>query len=393
MRIGSYIFALFVCAAIAVFLFQRDWLIETAQKLVPAAFVAEQDEGSDTAVSPVAEDEVMMAADAASVVARKMEAQDMTSGLVLRGRTEAYRMVDVKAETSGLVISQPLRKGALVEEGQTLCQLDPGTREARLSEAEARLAEAKANNTAAARLAEQGFASETQAIARRAALEAAQAAAEAARKELDRLVINAPFAGLLESDTAELGTLLQPGAPCARVIALDPIKLVGFAAEDKIDRLHVGARAIGRLINGTELTGALSFVSRSADPQTRTYRVEVTVPNPGLEIRDGSTAEILIAFEGESAHFLPQSALTLNQNGVLGVRIVAPPSAGALANDPNALPVAQFMPVSIIRDTNEGVWVAGLPDVVDVITVGQEFVVDGRALLVTYQPQQDEAQQ
>ncbi|MBR9842912.1 MAG: efflux RND transporter periplasmic adaptor subunit, partial [Rhodobacteraceae bacterium] len=106
-------------------------------------------------------------------------------------------------------------------------------------------------------------------------------------------------------------------------------------------------------------------LSRSADPETRTFRVEIHVPNSNLAIRDGQTAEIIIGAEGTKAHLVPQSALTLNDDGTLGVRIVD--EAGIVA----------FAPVDIQRDTKEGVWLTGLPDSANIITIGQEFVVQG----------------
>jgi len=102
---------------------------------------------------------------------------------------------------------------------------------------------------------------------------AAEAAVTRAEEELTRLQIHAPFAGLLESDSAELGSLMHPGTPCATIIQLDPIKLVGFVPEAQIDRVTVGATAGARLASGREVTGDVSFLSRSADPQTRTFRV------------------------------------------------------------------------------------------------------------------------
>ena len=175
---------------------------------------------------------------------------------------------------------------------------------------------------------------------------------------------------MLENDAAEIGTFLQPGGICATVIDLDPIKLVGFVAERDMARLEIGAPAGGRLVSGTEVRGEVTFLSRSADEQTRTFRVEVTVPNKDRAISDGTTAEIFIAFAGDKAHFLPQSALTLNDDGALGIR--------AAVDD-----VARFFPVEIVRDTAKGIWVAGLPETIDVITVGQEYVVDGRAIETT----------
>ncbi|MCW8843560.1 MAG: efflux RND transporter periplasmic adaptor subunit, partial [Rhodobacteraceae bacterium] len=258
--------------------------------------------------------------------------------------------------------------------------------EARLEEARARLDEAMINFTAATKLAEGGFASETRVASAQAAvrsaqagvaaaqsglqstqagIESAEASVAAASREIENLTITAPFGGLLESDTAELGSLLQPGSLCATVIRLDPIRVVGFVPETEVGRIELGAPGGARLTTGQEVSGTVSFLSRSADPETRTFRVEIHVPNPDLTIRDGQTAEIVIGAAGTKAHLVPQSALTLNDDGRLGVRTV----------DENG--IVDFFAVELVRDTKEGVWLAGLPETVNVITIGQEFVVRG----------------
>ena len=240
--------------------------------------------------------------------------------MILRGQTAAARQVDVRAETSAVVASEPLRKGAHIAEGEALCVLDPGTRasavtemrarlsearsrvpesEARVQEAKARLDEALINQNAASRLSKDGFASQTRLAganaavaaakagvrsataglgAARSGIEAATAAVASAENEIERLTIKAPFSGLLESDTAELGSLLQPGALCATIIQLDPIKLVGFVPETEVNRVFLDARAGARLAaGGIQVVGRVTFLSRSADPATRTFRVEIEV--------------------------------------------------------------------------------------------------------------------
>lgn len=363
------------------------------------------------------------------VIAMRSTAQEIDSAIILRGQTEAARDVDVRSETSGLVVSEPLRKGTFVQAGEILCQLDAGTRRSSLAEAEARLAEtrsripqteaqipraeaqleqakaqleeAQINDNAARKLSKGGFASDSRVasaaaairgaeaavksaeaalktaqsgmLAVDAAIESAQANVAASLKELSRLEIKAPFKGLLESDTAELGALIQPGGACATVIQLDPIKLVGFVPEAQVNRVKVGAKAGGRLTTGQVLSGTVSFLGRSADPLTRTFRVEIEVPNPDLSIRDGQTAEILIGAEGRTAHLVPQSALTLNDSGLLGVRLVDEKS--------NAV----FQEVTLLRDDIKGVWLTGLSEDVDIIIIGQEYVVDGVPVAADYQ--------
>ncbi len=191
-------------------------------------------------------------------------------------------------------------------------------------------------------------------------------------REIDKLTITAPFSGLLETDTAELGALMQPGAPCAAIIQLDQVKLVGFVPETDVSKITVGAMAGARLTDGTQVQGRVTFLSRSADELTRTFRVEVTVENSDLAISDGQTAEILVASDGRTAHLIAQSSLTLDDDGVLGVRTVGEGN------------IVQFMPVTLLRDTAEGVWVTELPETVDIITVGQEFVIDGVRVAPTF---------
>ncbi|NOX41430.1 MAG: efflux RND transporter periplasmic adaptor subunit [Alphaproteobacteria bacterium] len=360
MRFFPILTAIVVTVAMYFVLFQRPQLV---------AF-ANGDKVAEPAQKKMAPIE-LAARPPVTVLVQKSTAQQVVSGLVLRGRTEAARNIDVRSQTSSLVISEPLQKGSFVREGQLLCQLDVGNRQVALLESQARLAEAKINETAATSLAEKGFGSETVAAARRAGLETAQAGLERAKREITRLSIRAPFDGLLESDTAQLGALLQPGSLCGNVLQLDPIKLVGFVPEQDIGRIKFGAQAGGRLVDGSKVAGTVSFLSRSADPQTRTFRIEVTVPNPDMAIRDGSTAEIFISYSGARAHLLPQSALTLDDGGNLGVRAVVDGRA-------------KFMPVEIVRDSTKGVWLSGLPEQVDVIVVGQEYAIDGRQVSVTY---------
>ena len=210
-----------------------------------------------------------------------------------------------------------------------------------------------------------------------AAIQSAQAAVAAATREIGRLEITAPFAGHLESDSAELGSLMQPGALCATIVQLDPLKLVGFVSELDVDKVEPGVLAGARLANGQQVVGRVTFLSRSADPLTRTFRVEVEVPNPELALRDGQTAEIVIAAEGRVAHLIPQSALTLNDEGALGVRIVEKSKDGG--------DITAFATVELLRDTVDGVWVGGLPDEVGIIVRGQDFVSAGVPLSVTWQ--------
>ena len=281
MRLFPIITAILVVGVLFLLVFQRDELVSFSG--------AETETMEEEVIDAVADRDENAPPTAVSVVAIRSSASSIDGAVILRGRTEAARQVDMRAETSGQVISEPLRAGARVEEGDLLCRLDAGTRaialaeaeaglreaitrlpesEARVAEARARLTEAEINDNAAERLSEGGFASETrvaQATASvesaragvqsaisgvesaRSGIQAAEARVAAAQNQLDQLEVRAPFGGILETDSAEIGSLMQQGSLCATIIQLDPIKLVGFVPETMVDRVTVGALAGARL--------------------------------------------------------------------------------------------------------------------------------------------------
>ncbi len=408
MRLIPLLTAFVVTAVLYLAVFERETLLAFARG--DAAGQPDQTPGK-TGPAPATEPEKPRI----GVVVLRSKAQNIDSAVVLRGQTQAARQVEVRAEISATVISEPLRKGTFVKQGDLLCQLDPGSRAARLAEARARLSEAKSrvpeseaklqeaiarlseatiNWTAAVKLVKGGYTSETRLKSTEATvaaaeaairsaesglestqsgIEAAMASVVAAEKDMDRLSITAPFRGLLESDAAELGSLMQPGALCATVIQLDPIKLVGYVPESEVDRVKVGALAGAELASGARVQGRVTYLSRSADQTTRTFEVEITVPNPDLKIRDGQTAAILIASDGALAHRLSQSALTLNKDGQIGVRIVGADN------------IVAFRRIELVRDDIDGIWVTGLPPEADVIVMGQDFVTAGVEVAPTFQ--------
>ena len=201
MRLLSILSAVVVITTLILLTFQREELLSFAGVDASGEQNIETAAAADATVQAETDDNRV------SVVAVQSLASSVDGAVVLRGRTEAARQVDVRAETSGLIINEPSRKGSFVEEGDLLCELDPGTREialaeasarlseamaglptaeARLAEANARLREAEINDNAASRLSEGGFASETRVAATTAAVEAARAQVQSAKSGLYR---------------------------------------------------------------------------------------------------------------------------------------------------------------------------------------------------------------
>lgn len=301
-----------------------------------------------------------------SVVVNDSTAQPLDSNLRLTGATEASRSVDARAETSGIVAIAP-RKGQRVREGDLLCRLELGDRGARRDGAIARLNQAIREADAQKRLSERGFASQNAASGKLADADVLRAEIRQIDVDIKRLEIRAPFDGIVEDAPAEIGSLLQMGGVCVHLVDPDPLRISGYAPEFDIGSIRLGAPATAKLATGENVTGLVAFIAQTADPATRTFEVELEVANPNYALRDAVTAAIEIPLASARAHRLPQSALTLNSDGQIGVMVA---EGGK----------ARFRAVKILRDDKDGVWLTGIGERAQVIVVGQEYVSDGTTI-------------
>lgn len=307
------------------------------------------------------------------VRARVIRATAQTEDVLVRATTSTKRVVEVRAMVSGRVSLSPVEKGTAVQAGDLLCQLDPIDRRAWVAEGEANVVQARLEYEGNVKLRTQGFQSQTQEATAKAKLMSAEAGLQQRRVDLDRTSIRAPFTGIVEERSAELGAFLQPGQPCATIVAPDPMLIVGQVAEKDIGALKLGQIATAKLVDGQTATGRVTFLGLVAQAQTRTYRVEITVPNAEHKIRSGISADMRIPKGVVSAQHLSPAVLALDDQGGVGVRIL------------DAGNVVHFVSVNIIKDDAKGVWVTGLPEVATLITIGQEQVVAGQKVVVVYE--------
>mgnify|MGYP001317667557 CR=1 FL=1 len=336
----------------------------------PALTIAQRNEATTGAEAPLPD-----------VRTRTFTARAMPIEVPLRGRTQAKATISAVAETAGTVDTVHVTKGQRVEAGDKLCTLDQGTRaaavapaEAALAQAEAALAQAELNYQTNADLRERGLAPANTANAAdvalaqaKAGVSQAQAGLDNAKAELERTEITAKVPGLVQDPLAQVGSMLSAGAPCATIVQLDPMIFAGMVPEAHIGLAKLGLAATVTTVTGQTVEGKVTYIAAQADAATRAFPVEIELPNADYAIRDGVTAQAIVNIGTAPGHLLPQSVMTLDDEGVLGIR--------AVENG-----VVSFHPITIVSDTREGVWVTGLPPVVEVITVGQESVTAGQAV-------------
>ena len=202
-----------------------------------------------------------------SVTVLNSSASEKAKKIKVSGTTEADKLIKIRAEASGTVVSRPVKQGQFVKKDQLICQLY-----------------------------------------------------NASRTSYPK--VNAPFDGYLETFSVKEGDYLNTGAVCATIIDPDPMRLIGEVSEKEINFVKVGAKAVAELISGKKVEGMVSFVSTSANKGTRTFRVEIDVKNSDRSIRDGVSAQIEIEGDTILAHKISPSILMLGEAGELGIRTV-----------------------------------------------------------------------
>ena len=246
-----------------------------------------------------------------SIEIKKSVASYFQPSIKLKANSISERRVEVRAKTTGEVVQIGARQGDFVEQDALLCSLGV--------------------------------------------------------VELNRTEVKAPFSGYIES-IVKPGNFLDRGQICATIIDLDPIKFVAEVPEIQVSKVNIGQEAIIELITNHRVNGNLTFVSKSASPKTKTFKIESEIVNSSGSIKDGVTATMTIRTDPVLAHKISPSILVLDDLGRIGVKVV------------NSNNVVEFSEVQIIEDLEEGLWISGLPDSVEIIVQGQGFVEDGQII-------------
>jgi multidrug efflux system membrane fusion protein len=288
--------------------------------------------------------------------------------LTVAGRTEADKRVTVFARTGGVVTELPARRGMWVKKGDVIAVLSDEAREAQVVQAQALVTQKRTELEAKRQLILSGTLPRLQLVDLEAQLRSAEAALAAAQAEHDRGVVRAPWSGVVHEVAVEVGqaAFSFAGREIATLVALDPMLAVVEVAERKLAGITAGDRADVRLVTGETASGTIRFVAKTASQTTRTYRVEIELPNADGKIPDGITAEVSIPLAPVPASRVPRSALTFSSTGDLGVRTV------------DADGLVTFAPVKMVEDEQSYMWVAGIADGSQVIVQGQDFVREGQ---------------
>ncbi|WP_133405562.1 efflux RND transporter periplasmic adaptor subunit [Parashewanella tropica] len=299
-------------------------------------------------------------------------ANEMNNLLKLRGQIEAPKQVSLKAEVSGKVIKKNILKGEQAQKGQVIVQLEVNNRKLSLESAKADLLVKQADLKASERLLKKKLVSSNQHKQAQAQLASAEANVKQLQLNLQHTQIKAPFSGILNDLTAEPGSYVGVGDPIGTLVDNSYVLIVAQVPQRDIAEIKLGLPVSAELTNGRKLHGEVSYISQSADPHTRTYRVEAKVTNLKALPAFGQSAKIELDLSSIKTQKVPASMLDLATDGRLQIKGV----------DKDNKVKTYF--VDLVRSDISGVYVTGLPDHVTLITVGQGFVANGQTVEPQY---------
>jgi multidrug efflux system membrane fusion protein len=283
----------------------------------------------------------------------------------ISGVTEADKRAVLATRVAGIISELPVKQGDHVKLGDTVLMLDAEEKISAVENARQLKGQRQAELDAAERLAKTGNLAKLQLDSARSALALATSQLSAAESELTRKEVKAPFDGVIDRVPVELGSAVPLGGEVATILSLDPVIARGEVSERDLGYLKIGDKANVRLVSGQVAEGTVRYISRDASAATRTFRVEIAIPNADGAIPAGMTAEITLSAKPTDAVMLPRSVVTLGKKGDLGIRAVDKENK------------VMFFPIDLVDDMPGGLVLGGIPTDARIIVAGQELVTEG----------------
>ena len=311
------------------------------------------------------------------VKVQKRNAQKMQDQVLLQGGIEAARQIEVRAETQGTIERIRATKGDQLQAGQAILTLAMNDREARLEKAKAELRVAQTELASSKSLKDKKMISENRYQQNLSDVIAAQAEVKEIEVEIKQTNISAAFKGVLNALHVELGDYVSPGTAIGTLVDQDWVTITAQVPQQHIAKIRKGQIVEATLLNDVQLSGEIDYISSSADTATRTFLIEAKAKNLAGVQYFGQSARVRIYLGERSAYLMSPSLLNLSSDGSLQVKTL------------DAEKRVESHNVSMIRSDNQGIWLAGLPDAIELITVGQGFVSDGELVDPIYDDPQD----
>jgi RND family efflux transporter MFP subunit len=221
--------------------------------------------------------------------------RNITISKTYTGTLEGFKQAKIYSSIPEAVVELPITEGSQVDAGQSVILLDKEGMTSRYRQSEAIYQDAKDNLEKMGRLFKQGAISEQAYNAVRTGFEVARANYTSAKQQVE---LTSPISGILTDLSVNIGQYAPLGVPLATIAQTDRMRLTIFV--DSRSSLFVKNGQIAKVaidLNGntlSEFEAVVTEVAKSADPETRLFRVELQIENRDKILRPGSFARATI---------------------------------------------------------------------------------------------------
>lgn len=313
------------------------------------------------------------------VLVERIQAEPVSREISILGETAYSRRVVITALTNGTVMHIPSTEGKLISKSKTIIQLDDREARAQFNHADALEKQKNMELEGSEKLFNEQLISAARLADARSQYESAKAQKIQKQIQLESTRVTAPFEGVLQKVLVEQGDYVREGQELAEILDFSPFVVVGDVSEKEAVYIEQGLKADARLIDGTIYHGTIAYKSTQADSASRSFKVELEIANKENEnILSGISSTITIPVTHDRAHKIATSTLEIDGTGKFGVKII---------NDDN---VVSFHNIEVVKSSNTGLWVTGLPEKSNVIVRGQGFVNTGDIVKAVYKEANNE---
>ncbi|WP_224721444.1 efflux RND transporter periplasmic adaptor subunit [Candidatus Wolbachia massiliensis] len=302
-----------------------------------------------------------------SVKIQEYEPQSRTIYLNFSGTVNPLHRAALTSEVSGRVTAIYLSDGEKVKKDDMVLKIEDFGRTEQVEKAKALLKQREVEYDSSITLNKRGYRAQIQVEAAFTALQSAKADLKRLELDLENTTVKSPINGYIDKINTNEGDFVNAGQKIADIVNFNQVFAVLYTSENEVSKIEQGSTAQIKLLDGRELEGRVSFISKIAEPKTGSYRVEVKVINNEMIFLQGLTANVSLPSGEKFAYKIPSSALGLSDDGILGVKIV----------DDNSHVV--FIPIEIVDHESDGVWVVTNNENkhINLIVLGHLFVKPG----------------
>lgn len=317
-----------------------------------------------------------------NVTTRTIQPSTFASYVRVVGTVETSNDIMIAAEVSGRVVSYSVKEGETVRKGQNILRIDDSKLKQEQARLEAMTAQAKESYDRLKKVYEEdGIGSELDYLNAKYAYEQSNSALESINVDLANTEIKAPFTGVVETRSVEVGEMVSLGMPVVRLIGSNDFKVTAGVPARYADAISTGddVDIWFDTQSGDTLSGTIGFTASSINPQNRTFRIEVELPGSADQYKVDMIANVRLKTNQQEEVLVISEEFVYSKDNNYVVYVLAQDESGNTVAEERRVTLGLSYKTDVIVEN-------GLREGDRLITLGSAFLDDGMRVTLKDEP-------